>query len=145
MYKREGKVTKYYEEIYIQEKSTYEQNKRQSDTEIEARTALRLVTWVLIVAEKLKISSPKKEMENFIWASFEDYNLGRASQKALRALLPVRSQNTVYISFLRQRAVHQMTYYWQVTQSRSKPHCSGSCDPLEDQEHSLRSRKHVVF
>ena len=32
MYKREGKVTKYYEEIYIQEKSTYEQNKRQSDT-----------------------------------------------------------------------------------------------------------------
>ena len=44
MYKREGKVTKYYEEIYIQEKSTYEQNKRQSDTEIEARTALQLVT-----------------------------------------------------------------------------------------------------
>lgn len=103
------------------------------DRSKEESTAL--VSWVLIVIEKWKISSAKKAMENFIWASFEDYNLGRSYEKVLRALLPVRSQDTVYINFLRQKAVIcQMTYYWQVTQSRSKHHCSGSCDPLEDQE-----------
>ena len=34
-------------------------------------------------------------MENFIQAKFEDYNLGRAAQKALRTVLPIRSQGTV--------------------------------------------------
>ena len=36
-----------------------------------------------------------KEMEIFIQAIFEDYNPGRASQKSLRTVLPVRSQGTV--------------------------------------------------
>ena len=44
-------------------------------------------------------------MENFIEAKFEDYNLGRASQKALRTVPQVRSQGTVIEVFLRQRAV----------------------------------------
>ena len=48
----------------------------------------------------------KKELEIFIRAKFEDYNLGRASQKALRTVPPARSQDTVYISFLRQGAVY---------------------------------------
>ena len=34
-------------------------------------------------------------MENFIEAKFVDYNLGRASQKALRTVPQVRSQGTV--------------------------------------------------
>ena len=34
-------------------------------------------------------------MENFIPAKFEDYNPGRASQKALRTVPHVRSQSTV--------------------------------------------------
>ena len=44
-------------------------------------------------------------MENFIGAKFEDYNLGRASQKALRTVLQVRSQGTVTEVFFRQRTV----------------------------------------
>ena len=52
------------------------------------------------------ISQSKKELENFIGAKFGDHNPGRASQKALRTVPPVRSQDTVYISFLRQMAVH---------------------------------------
>ena len=40
------------------------------------------------VNEKL-ISQSKKEMENFIQAKFRHYNLGRASQKSLRTVLPV--------------------------------------------------------
>ena len=47
-----------------------------------------------IVEEKL-ISQSKKEVEIFIRAKFEDYNLGRATQKALRTVLPIRSQGTV--------------------------------------------------
>ena len=51
-------------------------------------------------------------MENFISAKFEDYNPGLASQKALRAvLLPSKSRHSYVILFLRQKAVHQMTYY----------------------------------
>ena len=46
------------------------------------------------VDEKLT-SRSKTEMENIIRAIFEDYNLGRASQKALRAVLPIKSQGTV--------------------------------------------------
>ena len=57
--------------------------------------------WKACVDEKL-ISQSKKELENFIRAKFEDYNPGRASQTALKTVLPVRSQDTVYISFLRQ-------------------------------------------
>ena len=34
-------------------------------------------------------------MENFIWAKFEDYNLGQAFQKVLKIILPVKSQGTV--------------------------------------------------
>ena len=37
----------------------------------------------------------KKEMENFIQARFEDYTLGRASQKALRTVPHFGSQGTV--------------------------------------------------
>ena len=33
-----------------------------------------------------------KEIRNFIWVRFEDYNLRRASQKAPRTVPPVRSQ-----------------------------------------------------
>ena len=43
------------------------------------------------------------------------------------------SGSSVY-GILRQRAVHQMTYYLQFTQSRSQCPCGGSYDPLEDQE-----------
>ena len=46
------------------------------------------------VNEKL-ISRSKKELENFIQAKFGDYNPGRAFQKALRTVLPFRSQGTV--------------------------------------------------
>ena len=54
------------------------------------------VQWlpILCVNEKL-ISRSKKEMENFIWAKFEGYSPGRASQKALRTVPPIRSQGTV--------------------------------------------------
>ena len=51
---------------------------------------------IVLVDEKL-ISQFKKELETFIRAKFEDYNLGRASQEALRTVPPVRSQDTVYI------------------------------------------------
>ena len=37
----------------------------------------------------------KKEMENFIQARFENYTLGRASQKALRTVSHFGSQGTV--------------------------------------------------
>lgn len=46
------------------------------------------------VDEKL-ISCPKKEMGNSIRAKFEDYNPGKASQKALRAVQPFGRQDTV--------------------------------------------------
>ena len=46
------------------------------------------------VDEKL-ISWSKKKLEIFIWAKFEDYNSGRASQKALKTVVLVRSQSTV--------------------------------------------------
>ena len=48
------------------------------------------------------ISRAKKELEIFIRAKFEAYYPGRASQKALRMVPPIGSQDTVYISFLRQ-------------------------------------------
>ena len=38
-------------------------------------------------------------MENFIPVKGEVYNLGKASQKALRPLMPVRSQGTVICIF----------------------------------------------
>ena len=52
-----------------------------------------------------------KEMEIFIQAIFEDCNPGRASQKSLRTVPPLRNKDTVYISFFRQKAVCQMVYY----------------------------------
>ena len=73
-------------------------------------------------------------MKNFIHVKFEDYNLGRASQKALRNVLALRSQDTV-ICFLRQRAIHQVMY-----------------DGLHNPDLSIimvgndtRSRKNIVF
>ena len=45
------------------------------------------------------ISRSKKELENFIQAEFENCNLERASQKALRTILPVRSQDTSLYAF----------------------------------------------
>ena len=47
-----------------------------------------------IIHEKF-ISSSKKEMKNFIPANCKDSNPGRASQKALRTVQPIRSQGTV--------------------------------------------------
>ena len=47
-----------------------------------------------IIHEKF-ISSSKKEMENLIPAKCKDSNPGRASQKALRTVQPIRSQGTV--------------------------------------------------
>ena len=52
----------------------------------------------------------------FYSSQIEDYDLGRCSQKASRTILPTRSQSTGVLSFLRQRAVPEMTYYWQFTQ-----------------------------
>ena len=52
------------------------------------------------------ISQSKKELENFIWAKFENYNLGRASQEDLKTVPPIESQDTGYIRFLRHGAVH---------------------------------------
>ena len=46
---------------------------------------------------KLSNSLSMKRVENFLGAKFEDYNLGRASQEALRTVAPVRSQNS-YLS-----------------------------------------------
>ena len=88
----------------------------------------------LLYVDKKLISHSKKELENFIWAKFEDYNRGRAPQKALRTAPLVRNQGPVLYVFLRQRAVHQMMYYWQLAQPRSKRLCGGSWDPLRDQE-----------
>ena len=51
-----------------------------------------------------KINQSKKGLGNFNWVKSKDYNPGRASQKALRIVPPIRSQGTVYISFLRQSA-----------------------------------------
>ena len=42
-----------------------------------------------------KLSQSKKETEKFIWAKFEDYNSGIASQKALKTGLSTRSQGTI--------------------------------------------------
>lgn len=50
------------------------------------------------VNEKL-ISPSKKEMGNFIWAKFEDWNPAGASQKTLRTIPPVRSQVQLYKLF----------------------------------------------
>lgn len=49
-------------------------------------------------------------MENFTGAKFEAYNPGRVLKKSLRTVLPTGSLGTVTCLFLRQRAVHQMTY-----------------------------------
>ena len=46
-------------------------------------------------------------MENFTQARFEDYNLGRVSQKVLRTTLPVRSPGTGN-NVLRQRGGHHL-------------------------------------
>ena len=46
-------------------------------------------------------SQSRKELVYFIQTKFEDNNnLRRVSQKYLRTLSPIRSQNTVYISFV---------------------------------------------
>ena len=102
----------------------------------------------------------------------------RSSQKALRTVLAIRSQDTVYINVLRQKwvivaqscltlynpmdcslpgssvhgilqarllewvaisfslrqkAIHQMMYYWQFTYSRCKHHGGWLYDPLQNQ------------
>ena len=61
----------------------------------------------LLRVDKNTISRSKKELESFIQAKFEDYSLGRDSQKAPRTVLLIRSQDAIHISFLRQRTVHQ--------------------------------------
>ena len=43
------------------------------------------------------ISRSKKKNGKFIPDKFEDYNLGRASQKALRTVRPTRSQDIAYL------------------------------------------------
>ena len=62
---------------------------------IEGIQALKVV---ILVNEKL-ISWSKKELKSFIWARFEDYNSGRASQKALRTVRLVRNESTVIYIF----------------------------------------------
>lgn len=44
--------------------------------------------------DKHLISSSKKELESFIRVKFEDYNPGKAPQKALRAFPLVKNQST---------------------------------------------------
>ena len=50
--------------------------------------------------------SLRKEMEIFIWAWFEDHNPERVSQKALRTVLPIRSQYTVTEEFFWDRELY---------------------------------------
>ena len=62
--------------------------------------------------EKL-INPSKKEMETFIHAKFEDYNLRRSSQNTLRTGPPLKVNAVMYvfIFFFRQRVIHYMMYY----------------------------------
>ena len=46
--------------------------------------------------EKL-INCSKEELETLVGVKFENYNPGRAFQKAMRTLLPIRSWDTVYM------------------------------------------------
>ena len=50
--------------------------------------------------------SLRKEMEIFIWAWFEDHNPERVFQKALRTVLPIRSQYTVTEEFFWDRELY---------------------------------------
>ena len=68
---------------------------RHNDEQKKSDTDYILHDSVYINVNEKLISQSKKELESFIQAKFEDYNLERASQKALRALLPVRNQGTV--------------------------------------------------
>ena len=45
------------------------------------------------IDEKL-VSQSKKDIEKFIWAKFQNYNPGIASQKALRMVLPMESSES---------------------------------------------------
>ena len=49
---------------------------------------------IVSVNNSKKFSQSKREMEHFIQARFQDYDLGRASQKALRTVPPLRNQST---------------------------------------------------
>ena len=52
------------------------------------------VSWVGGAINEKLITQSKKKWK-ILFDPFEDYNLGRASQKALRIVLPVRSRSTV--------------------------------------------------
>ena len=75
------------------------------------------------------ISQSKKEMENFIWAKFEDYNLGRAFQKALRTVPPIRSQDAVYIDFLTEGCTWNDAVLLTVYIIQIRCHYGELCDP----------------
>ena len=60
-------------------------------------TPLRRV--FLLLKKKKVISLCKKEIENVIQVKFEDYDLGTASQKTPRMVLPLRIQVTVTYVF----------------------------------------------
>lgn len=50
-------------------------------------------------------------MDKVIQAKFEYYNMGRASQKALRTVQQIRSQGTIIKDFLRQRVEYKVMCY----------------------------------
>ena len=77
------------------------------------------------------------------WAKVKGYNMGRASQKALRTSPRVKRSRHSFIRFLRQRALHPVMNYWQFVSSRSKHDRGVSCDPLQDQERLLPLKKKV--
>ena len=47
--------------------------------------------WVEKYIDEKLVSQSKKDTEKFIWAKFQDYNPGIASEKALRMVLPMES------------------------------------------------------
>ena len=87
----------------------------------------------LSVDENL-VSQCKRGMENLhlsqIWGLLTGKNISESPENW-------STHYHSYVSVLRQKAGHQMNYYWQFTQSRPKGHCG----PLGDQEGmwSLRS------
>ena len=86
-------------------------------------------TWTDTYIDEKLINQSKKEMETFIWAKFEDYNPGNASQDAMRTVLPIRSQGTVtwvfwagelYIKWCVIDSLHNpdLSLEWPLTKSR---------------------------
>ena len=58
-----------------------------------------------IYVNEILISRSKKEMKDFIRVTFEDYNLGKASQNAEELFCPLEVKELSY-KFLRERVIH---------------------------------------